>query len=783
MENEFKILIIDDDEVDILAIKRSLKKAGLKVNAKAALNMTDAQVLLVEEVYDCIFLDYRLPEGNGVVLLRELRDRGYRAPIVVVTGQSDPAVAVEVMKAGGTDFVTKGLLTPEGISQVLRNAARTHALEEERYNTARALEESQARLAEAQRIAHLGSWETDLESGLMTASSQFFRILGYTEDHYEPGNYFDYFRKHAHPQDLGEAMQAFSRCVIEREEIELDMRIITESDEVKPVEVHCRPILDTKGDTIRILGTLQDISGRKSVEKTLIEARDLAERSASAKEEFLANMSHEIRTPMNAILGFANLLYETSLTEEQREYLTAIDTAGEALIAIINDILDLSKIESGRLTFSRIPFDLSMLLEALKRIFAGRAKERGLDLSTFTGPGVPHYLVGDEVRLNQLLMNLVGNALKFTSEGEIAVEVKCLEEEDDAVRLLFEVHDTGIGIPRDKQRAIFESFTQASNETTRKYGGTGLGLTICKRIVELQQGRIGVNSEEGEGSTFFFELDFAIATEDQLKANQKVRQLMPKVELPPLHILLVEDNPMNQRLTIRLLEKMGHTLAIANNGREALEIIETDTFNLILMDIQMPEMDGYEATRRIRNHSDPALRNLPIIAMTAHVFAEELEKCRAAGMNDFLPKPFKPDDLQHKLGMVITGKRMEIQGRPSMPLPIPSARLSKLDELVEGNSDFKRELMEIFVEEVPVAVSRMENALEDEDFESLYQAAHRIKPSYLLFEVGKSESDFPELERLIKNKSTMEALTPYVHRIGVSGMKAVGVVQQQLAKD
>ncbi|MEM7040349.1 MAG: ATP-binding protein, partial [Bacteroidota bacterium] len=421
-------------------------------------------------------------------------------------------------------------------------------------------------------------------------------------------------------------------------------------------------------------------------------------------------MSHEIRTPMNAIIGFTKLLYHTRLTEEQREYLQAIDTSGEALIAIINDILDLSKIEAGMLTFEEKDFSLRDLLNSIVTIFRPRAAAKTLELTAVMGPGVPEFVIGDQVRLNQVLLNLVGNAIKFTADGEVTVEVKLMSETSTDAHLLFEVSDTGIGIPYEKQKAIFESFTQASSETTRKFGGTGLGLTICKRIVELQDGNIGVQSEPGEGSSFYFDLHFPKGKAADAATSPVAKGQIPETSALKVHVLLAEDNAMNQRLASKVLENCGFTYEIVANGREALERIAAAPFDVVLMDIQMPEMDGYEATRRIRAHQDQRVRCTPIIALTAHAMVEEANKVQEAGMDAFVSKPFNPENLRATIIDLIEAQASG-GSTPARSRPAASASddytfiaLDQLESLADGNHAFKYELIDIFLEEGAKAI-------------------------------------------------------------------------------
>jgi CheY-like chemotaxis protein/nitrogen-specific signal transduction histidine kinase len=450
--------------------------------------------------------------------------------------------------------------------------------------------------------------------------------------------------------------------------------------------------------------------------------------SATVKENFLANMSHEIRTPLNAVLGFSNILRNTDLNEEQKEYIEVIQNSGDNLLSIVNDILDLSKIEAGMLRIEEAPFRVSEIINTVEAMLKPKVEEKNLKLVVKVDSDVPEFVLGDAVRLSQILVNLVNNAVKFTEDGGIYLRVTPVKTEGEKVTLEFLVRDTGIGISEQKQKTIFDRFEQAEASTTRRFGGTGLGLSIVKNLVDLKKGTISLYSQPGIGTSFTVELPFKI-TDEVVKISETRKS---KINLPQMKtetkILIAEDNVMNQRLIKHLMKNWNFNYDLVFNGAQAIEALKKQSYGLVLMDIQMPEMDGYSATAHIRSvmRSD-----IPIIAMTAHAMSGEKEKCLKAGMTDYLSKPINEDLLfemiqKHAVSTQAASPVYEKEAVASVN-QAKVIDLNVIDKYSRGDVEFRKELIREFINTVPAEINSLEAAIKQSNYQRIKAIAHDMK--------------------------------------------------------
>jgi PAS domain S-box-containing protein len=465
-------------------------------------------------------------------------------------------------------------------------------------------------------------------------------------------------------------------------------------------------------------------------------ARKIAEDAVKAKQQFLSNMSHEIRTPMNAIIGFTKVVLKTELSLKQKEYLNAIKTSGDALIVLINDILDLAKVDAGKMTFEQTPFKMASSIAAMLHLFELKIQEKNLKLIKQYDKKIPEVLLGDPVRLHQIILNLVSNAVKFTKKGTITVGVTLLEEDEAKVLVEFVVSDTGIGIEEDRMNTIFENFQQATSDTSRLFGGTGLGLAIVKQLVEAQGGSIHVKSRIEEGSDFCFSLSFKKTNE---VAESEPVSVLSDAPLKSVKVLVVEDIALNQLLMRTLLDDFGFECDIAANGKLAIEKLQHKVYDIILMDLQMPELNGFEATEYIRK---TLKLSIPIIALTADVTTADLAKCKAVGMDDYISKPVDERLLRSKIILFLARvNAMKGKETPNMVGNVKYVDLTYLGKRTKSDPGLMREMISLYLGQTTSLIKEMLASANTKDWKTLQSVAHKMIPSFSIVGIDKQYED------------------------------------------
>lgn len=520
------------------------------------------------------------------------------------------------------------------------------------------------------------------------------------------------------------------------------------------------PLFDKDNNFFAICGINKDITEMVRSRQQLIDARLRAEKAERLQEEFLANMSHEIRTPMNGIIGMTDLLSDSALSSEQRDFVQLIKQSSNTLLAIINDILDLSKIKAGRMTFETIDFDVHEVVEEVVAAFRLKAAEKGVGIEKDIASGLPPAVKGDRYKLTQVLNNLVSNAVKFTAQGSVTVSVHSVVQNSGEISLRFAVADTGIGIAPRHLDYIFESFAQTGNDMMRRYGGTGLGLAITKRLVELQGGKIGVQSVPEQGSVFCFDITYRQVGDLPKQVTMPLAAQDEKQCLAGKKILLVEDNPINQKVTKMILQKAGLDVAVAENGKEAVDWIEGGAiYDVIIMDLQMPEMNGIQAAAYIRNKLK---LSVPIIAMTASALRNEKKRCLEVGMNAYLTKPFVPADLFRHLRHLLHPGAVAASYLPAATEPNVKD-LYNLALLKELEDDiFLAETLELFIENTPRLLEDISSGVLYEQWDEVHAKAHKLKGSIGLLQIHHMIEPLGKIEKLAKHKQDLVNISPMV---------------------
>lgn len=869
MPENIRILLIEDSPKEAGLVERYLCEAEENFSVVHVDRLDTGLARLAEGHVDVILLDLDLPDSHGLETIRSLHAKSPHLPVVVLSDRVDRDLAARAIQDGAQDCLPKSNVDPDSLTRCVRYAIeRTH-----RQLVESTLENSEARYRGLVNSLPVCVLQKDLDGRFIFANQAYSEFTGHVVEDILGKTDFD-----LSPPDVAEKFREDDRKVSESGKQFRDIEVNTTDGHTSWVEVIKSPIRDAHGKIVGTQAIFWDVTERQMAVDALLKAKEAAEEANRAKSEFLANMSHEIRTPLNAVIGMAELLLDTSLTQTQRDYLKMVHESGESLLSVINDILDFSKIEAGKLDLINKPFDLRETVGDMMKPLGVRAGGNGLELTCHFASDVPAVIEGDPHRLRQIIVNLVGNAIKFTEQGEIDFDVTVDSRDNGNVDLHFQIRDTGIGIPDHKLGTIFEAFEQADSGSTRQYGGTGLGLAICARLVDLMGGKIWVESKIGEGSTFHFTVPFPVTRADriphprvaariqgtrvlivddnatnrtildeiarswgmrtQLAADAEEGLMLLKeaysvgdphallltdVEMPgkdgidliaatrdipnlkdtlvivlssserpttrkrcedlrissflmkpvkqselfdaiivalgvaspedenevksigglpkirPLKVLLAEDNRANQRLAIALLEKWGHNVTLAESGKQAIDHWENGQFDLIVMDVQMPEMDGLQATQVIREREKERGGHVPIIAMTAHALAGDREKCLDAGMDGYTSKPLRIQELHQAIAEFFATEETPSAENALKPSSSePRVDWSHALRACDGDKDLFFDLLNLFLEETPELLNALDKAIEENNSEAIHRSAHTVVGSLRI--IGPTEA-------------------------------------------
>ena len=786
----WRILIVDDDSdvhAATLMAMEGTPLVGRKLTFIHAYSAEEARTVLAREANIAVILLDVVMESDdaGLQLVGYIRDHlaMHDVRIILRTGQPGSAPEMDVIRNYDiNDYKTKSEFTRTKLCTVLTTAIRSYeqlchaSLERQRLEAEQINGEMRFRFMattanEAMVVTNeqhqIEFWNAGAENLFgLTQEKAIGKTLAFTI----PEIYRD-SRKRSFAKMVSASDQA--------SELQLIISPLPENKRQIPVEVLISS-WDT-GNGMHYSSIFRDISERCRYEEELIAARDAATASTRAKADFLANISHEIRTPMHGILGMTDLVLTTDLTTEQREYIKLAHSSAEGLLALINDILDFSKIEAGKLTLDRSAFNLRHNLQEIIKPQLLRAQQRGIELTLAIAPELPQTLIGDPLRVRQLILNLVSIALKFTETGCIAIRIEMLASEANRVLVQCSVRDTGVGVPADKLGSIFDAFTQADTSISREYGGTGLGLSICSQLVHLMRGKIWVESTPGKGSNFVFSIWLdRPEQENTLPTHCAVANPVPedaKAPFKALKILLAEDNPVNQKFALTVLGKAGHHMRLAENGRQAVDLTANETFDVILMDVQMPVMDGFEATREIRK----AGTTTPIIALSAQTVDGFRSLCLEAGMNDYISKPIRADALLRTLA-ALSNNAPHPHTVQASPITETSQVLDLAEALltVGGDQNLLVGLTQLVLKQLDEDIPLLWALSRANDSAQLKDIAHRLKGSLASMAATPALDACKKLEALAKTGNTgeftaaMEKLDKEISRLRPALYRIVG---------
>jgi PAS domain S-box-containing protein len=749
--SRLNILLVEDEQADRMMISKAVHASGFEIAMKYAENIEDALTMTSIHSFDCILLDYYFSgSSNGFDFIRNYRASRGEAPIIMVTSYNEPALVVESMKLGVADYIAKKDISPESIAKSIHYILKLREAENNRMLAEKALLESELRLKTIVERSPVIVFTIDSNGYFKLFKGKGVSVLNIKPENIIGHNISDIW------QHLPVTLHDYNAAL---KGINYTTQVETANHHF---EVNYIPVVNHQQKITAMMGVAIDITDYKRNEEALLNTIEITEAASKIKEQFLANMSHEIRTPIHGIIGLNQFLCNTELNEEQSHYAELVQKSASSLLTIINDILDLSKIEAGKMQMEEIPFDLRETVAICIESISCRATEKNLAVNISIDKDVPDFLCGDPVRLSQVLNNLVGNSIKFTETGKVDIYICASSKNEGSCIIEIKVSDTGIGIPQSRLPFIFDSFTQAGSDINRKYGGTGLGLTIVKKLIEQQQGTIAAESEVNCGTVFTVKIPYIISETTTVKTTMK-KELINALE--GIHILVAEDNDINRFIIEKMLKTSGAQLTFAVNGEDAVRFASTLNCNVVLMDIEMPGMNGYQATEIIRN--ELKLNSIPIIAMTGHAMDGERNKCISCGMNDYISKPFQTVELTDMIAKWI---KPLVANEPASQkiMTTKTANCTNLDflrEISDGNEAFFKEFIQLFLKTAPQAIIDLQSSHKQENWELLRQAAHKVKPSFNYVGLKELNQAAARIEELARMKSSRDEISQLINKI------------------
>jgi PAS domain S-box-containing protein len=751
-----EILLIEDNPGDVNLVQIYLREAFPGNHSLVSADrLVKGLASLEKKSFDIVITDLALPDSYGMETFEKVLTACPEIPVIVFTGYGDEQFGINAVAQGAADFLSKNQLDSNLLRRSIIYSIERNSLRKQLIAHTKSLEESEKKyrsLFEESKDAIFISTTAGKFINFNHAGAELF---GYSVEEIGSINLLNLCYNLRESQKLKDALKANKSI--------RDFEIIFQTKNRNLLQCLLTVTLHEtdKGDPV-YHGIIRDITHQRSIEE-LHKAKEIAEKTAQARQEFLSVMSHELRTPLTSVIGVTQILISENPKRSQLKYLDILKSSSRNLLRLINNILDFSKIDAGKIQLERISFNFRKLVHGVMDSYMPQAEEKKIRLQLTMSPAIPESLKGDPVRLTQVLDNLITNAIKFTDEGKVSLTIETVSDEENEMKLLFEIRDTGIGIEKSKQEEIFESFTQAKDNISRIYGGTGLGLTISKKLVELMGGKIAVESEAGKGSAFSFDLTFQKSSKSQ--NEDRIPAPLEKNALEGIRILLAEDNPTNQQLTKLFLNKWGADVDCADNGKIAVEKIKENKYDLVLMDLQMPEMNGYEANEIIR--SKYSLSELPVIAVTAYASAEDKMKVFKSGMNDFITKPIDTNEMYEKI-LKNVNRKPGSAGVSAYEEGESNASLS-LRELVESYKDepeFIRSYLETYESEFMLLPEKVAEFSLQKDCQSLIELIHKTFPSIKRIEHSNLSNELNQLKVFLsENHASDEEISEVTNEI------------------